>query len=127
MTTHAAPTAHEETVHGTGHAHPGDAQYMLVALFLAALTAIEVGLYYIDMSNSIMIPALVVLMVVKFGTVAAWFMHLRFDSQLFRRLFVSGLILAILVYMAFLTAMQLWGDNTTAEKQGLPAPPVATV
>ena len=120
-------TAHEETVHGAGHAHPGDAQYMLVALFLAVLTAIEVALYYIDMSNSIMIPALVVLMTVKFGTVVAWFMHLRFDSRLFRRLFVSGLILAILVYMAFLTAMQLWGDNTTAEKQSAPAPAVATL
>jgi cytochrome c oxidase subunit IV len=127
MTTHAAPTAHEETVHGAGHAHPGDAQYMLVALFLAVMTAIEVGLYYIDMSNSIMIPTLVVLMIVKFGTVAAWFMHLRFDSRLFRRVFVGGLILAILVYLAFLTAMQLWGDNTTYEKQSLPAAALVTV
>ena len=109
------------------HSHPGDAQYMLVALFLAVMTAIEVGLYYTSLSNSVMIPTLVVLMVVKFGTVAMWFMHLRFDSHMFRRLFVAGLILAILVYMAFLTAMQLWGDNTTAEKQGLPAPAVATV
>ena len=125
MTTHAAPTAHEETVHGTGHAHPGDAQYMLVALFLAVLTAIEVGLYYVDMSNNVLIPILVVLMVVKFGTVVAWFMHLRFDSRLFRRLFVGGLVLAILVYLAFLTAMQLWGDNTTEEPQAL-APAVAT-
>jgi cytochrome c oxidase subunit IV len=66
-------------------------------------------------------------MIVKFGTVAAWFMHLRFDSRLFRRVFVGGLILAILVYLAFLTAMQLWGDNTTYEKQSLPAAALVTV
>lgn len=126
MTTHAAPTAHEETVHGAGHAHPGDGQYMLVALFLAVMTAIEVGLYYTDLANRVMIPTLVVLMVVKFGTVALWFMHLRFDSRLFRRLFLSGLVLAVLVYLAFLTAMQLWGDNTTEERQGSPAPASAT-
>ena len=123
----AAPTAHEETVHGAGHTHPGDGVYMLVALFLAVLTGLEVSLYYIKASNDFTIPALIVLMVIKFGTVALWFMHLRFDNRMFRRLFLGGLILAVLVYLAFLTAMQLWGTNTTAEKQSLPAPAVATI
>src|SRR3712207_8648598 len=35
----------------------------------------------------------------KFAIVAGWFMHLRFDSNLFTRLFVAGLVLAILVYI----------------------------
>ena len=91
-------TAHDETVHGAGHAHPGDGVYMLVALFLAVLTALEVSLYYIKASNDFTIPALVVLMVIKFGTVALWFMHLRFDNRLFRRLFITGLILAMAVF-----------------------------
>jgi cytochrome c oxidase subunit IV len=125
MTTHAAPTAHEETVHGAGHAHPGDAQYIYVALFLAAMTAIEVALYYIDIGGAT-IPTLIVLMIVKFAVVALWFMHLRFDSLLFRRLFVGGLILAILVYLAFLTAMQVFGDDTTSEHPALRAPAVRT-
>ena len=122
MTTHAAPTAHEETVHGAGHVHPSDGRYILIALFLAVMTAIEVGLYYFEIGDAT-IPTLIVLMVVKFWTVAAYFMHLRFDSRMFRRMFVSGLILAILVYLAFLTAMQLFGDDTTSEHpaQGPPA------
>jgi cytochrome c oxidase subunit 4 len=35
---------------------------------------------------------------VKFSLVVLWFMHLRFDSRIFRRLFISGMILAISVY-----------------------------
>ena len=120
MSTHA----HEETVHGAGHAHPGDALYIYVALFLAVMTAIEVALYYVDIGGAT-IPTLIVLMVIKFGAVAGWFMHLKFDSRLFRRLFVSGLVLAILVYLAFLSAMQFFGDDTVSEDQS--APVVSTV
>jgi len=34
----------------------------------------------------------------KFGVVVAYFMHLRFDSPIFRRLFIGGLTLAVVVY-----------------------------
>jgi cytochrome c oxidase subunit 4 len=119
----AAPVAHEETVHGAGHKHPSDRNYIGIALFLAVLTGIEVSTYYLDLGD-VLIPVLMVMMVVKFGVVAGWFMHLKFDSLLFRRLFVSGLVLAILVYMAFLTAMQVFGDNTTQEPVSQ-APPTA--
>ena len=39
-----------------------------------------------------------VMMVFKFFYVAAWFMHLRFDSPLFTKFFVTGLVLATVVY-----------------------------
>lgn len=113
-------TAHEETVHGAGHAHPSDGRYMLIALLLGVITAAEVSLYYIDIGRA-MIPALLVMMVLKFGIVVAYFMHLRFDSLLFRRLFVGGLVLAVLVYMAALTSMQFWGNNTTAVPERAPS------
>ena len=100
-------TAHEETVHGAGHKHPSDANYMIIALILAIITAGEVSLYYIDVGSA-MIPTLLVMMVVKFGIVAAYFMHLRFDSRLFRRLFIAGLVLAVAVYIAALTSLQYW-------------------
>jgi cytochrome c oxidase subunit 4 len=119
----AAPVAHEETVHGAGHKHPSDRNYMGIALFLGVLTALEVATYYVDLGD-VLIPILMVMMVVKFAVVAGWFMHLRFDNALFRRLFVSGLVLAVLVYMAFLTAMQVFGDNTTQEHTSQ-APPAA--
>jgi cytochrome c oxidase subunit 4 len=108
--------AHEETVHGTGHAHPTDRNYVGIALILAVITAAEVAMSYIDVSNAIFIPVLLVMMVAKFFIVVAWFMHLRFDSRLFRRLFVAGLVLAVLVYMGVLSAMQYFGDDTTSER-----------
>jgi cytochrome c oxidase subunit 4 len=116
MTAAAAPTAHEETVHGAGHAHPSDIQYVWVAVFLAAVTGAEVAVSYINsLSNAVYIPVLMVLMVVKFSVVVLWFMHLRFDSRLFRRLFVAGLVLAVCVYLAALTSMQYFGNDTTSE------------
>ena len=106
MTAAAAPTAHEETVHGTGHEHPSDLQYVWVALFLALVTGAEVAMSYIDMATAIYIPVLMVMMIVKFSVVVLWFMHLRFDSRLFRRLFLAGIVLAVAVYLDFATSMQ---------------------
>ena len=96
-------TTHE---HGTvpdepgAHAHPTDGTYIIVALVLAVLTAIEVGLYYLK-GGYTFIP-LLVLMLLKFLIVAAFFMHLRFDSPVFRRLFAMGIAMAIFVYTVVL-------------------------
>jgi cytochrome c oxidase subunit 4 len=109
-------TAHEETVHGAGHKHPTDRDYMVIALILAVITAGEVGLYYIDIGGAL-IPTLLVMMVAKFAIVAGYFMHLKFDSPMFKRFFVAGLVLAVAVYMAALSAMQFFGDDTTSIKQ----------
>jgi hypothetical protein len=35
-------------------------------------------------------------------------MHLKFDSRLFRRLFVAGLALAIFCFTAVLTTFHVW-------------------
>ena len=114
MTT-AAPTAHEETVHGTGHEHPSDWLYVKVAVILAAITAAEVITFYVeDELGSALVPILMVMMVVKFAIVAMWFMHLKFDSRMFTRMFVSGIVLAVAVYVAFLISFQYFGDDTTS-------------
>jgi len=47
-------------------------------------------------------------MAVKFSLVALFFMHLRFDSKLCRRLFVTGIILAIIVYAIALTSLHVF-------------------
>ena len=107
MSAAAAPTAHEETVHGAGHEHPSDLQYVWVAVFLAVVTGAEVAVSYInDLSNAVYIPILMVLMVVKFSVVVLWFMHLRFDSRLYRFMFASGLVVTLGVYLALLA--MLW-------------------
>ena len=113
--TAAAPSAHEETVHGTGHAHPSDWEYVKVAIILAIVTAAEVVMFYVeDDLGSLVAPILLVMMVVKFAVVALWFMHLRQDSLIFRRLFMGGLLLATAVYIATMVSMQFFGDDTTS-------------
>jgi cytochrome c oxidase subunit IV len=115
----AAASAHEETVTGTGHAHPSDRSYVGIALILALITAAEVATFYLeDELGSVLIPALLVMMVVKFAMVAGWFMHLRFDSNLFTSLFVSGIVLAVSVYLAMLAAFEFFSDD------GEPAPAI---
>jgi cytochrome c oxidase subunit IV len=105
--------AHEETVHGTGHAHPSDLQYVYIALALAFITGAEVALPYATDVEGPILVLMLVMMVVKFAAVGMFFMHLRFDSVMFRRFFVTGIILAVVVYMIAAISMQTLGDNTT--------------
>jgi cytochrome c oxidase subunit 4 len=83
--------------------HPQPRQYVTVGIVLAIVTAIEVGIYYVESIRDLLVATLLVLAFVKFFLVVTWFMHLRFDSKLFRRLFVSGLVLALAVFAIVLT------------------------
>ncbi|CAN5462509.1 hypothetical protein BH18ACT1_BH18ACT1_08000 [soil metagenome] len=121
----AGAAAHEETLTGEGHAHPNDRSYVGIALLLAFITAIEVVSFYVEDSlGALVVPALLIMMVVKFAVVAGWFMHLRFDSGLFTRLFLAGLVLATFVYLGVLTSLEFFGDDgqpspiTRIEEQG---------
>jgi cytochrome c oxidase subunit IV len=82
------------------HGHPGPRQYVLIAIVLCVLTAIEVGCYYLegDLNDNLLIAMLWVLAAVKFFLVAAWYMHMRMDAPFFRRTFVTGILLASFVY-----------------------------
>ncbi len=93
---------------GTEHAHPGEGQYIAIALILAVVTAVEVAFSYWDAVEDILAPSLILMSIVKFFFVVAWFMHLRFDSRLFRRLFVAGILLALFCYTAVLTTFGVW-------------------
>ncbi len=78
--------------------HPSPRKYVNVAIILAIVTAAEVAVYYVTALGDLLVPILAVMAFVKFVMVAAYFMHLRFDSHIFRRLFVTGLILAFFVF-----------------------------
>lgn len=92
-----------EGQHSGEHAHPGPAEYIKVAIILAIATALEVALYYLEfLPDGLIVGLLMFFMVVKFALVVLWFMHLRFDSPLFRRLFVTGIILSMAVYTVVL-------------------------
>jgi cytochrome c oxidase subunit 4 len=83
---------------GEHGAHPTDQQYMLIALVLAAITAVEVGISYIKGLGDASAPLLLILAAVKFAMVVAFFMHLKFDNRVLRRIFVTGFVLAIIIY-----------------------------
>ena len=98
-----ATDTHEHQHEDEAHAHPSEREYVAVALVLAAITAAEVALYYItSLPDPVVIGLLCAMGLVKFTIVALWFMHLRFDSLIFRRFFVTGIFLAIGVYGIFL-------------------------
>lgn len=88
-------------------AHPDDGLYVRVAAILAAVTAIEVGLYYTDLSGIALVSILIGLAAIKFGMVVAYFMHLRFDARLLRRLFVTGVVLAGFVFSVALFTLDI--------------------
>ena len=118
----AAETAAEETheEHGPDDDHEAhehgltDWGYIKVALLLAVLTAAEVLIYFAP-PGPLEVPLLLILMVVKFEIVVAYFMHLRFDNKIFTWLFVVGLVLAIAVYAAMGTSMLFWTDPAGCE------------
>lgn len=103
------PATHETATHE--HAHPSDWQYIKIALLLAVLTALEVFTYFEsvhNLSDAVLYVVLTVLMVLKFVYVVAWFMHLKFDSMIFRRVFQVGIVMALAVYLIMLTAFEIW-------------------
>ena len=55
---------------------------------------------------------LITLMTIKFLTVVAYFMHLKFDAPILRKAFYAGLILALLVYLVALSTFHFWGGAT---------------
>ena len=94
------------------HGHPSDRDYLIVAAILAVITAFEVGTYFIeDASTTLLVVALFPMMIAKFAIVCGWFMHLKYDNPIFRRVFVFGLVLAVVVYCIALTAMNFWSDS----------------
>jgi cytochrome c oxidase subunit 4 len=90
------------------HTHPSDGTYIKVALILGFITGAEVATYYVDVSTELLLALLMPMMIAKFAIVAAFFMHLRFDSKLFRYFFITGLTFATVCYLIVLTTFHAW-------------------
>ncbi len=95
-----------------GHDHPSEKTYVKIAVILAVLTAAEVATYPAeDALGSLVIPILLVLMTVKFYYVAAFFMHLKFDSRMFSGMFIAGLATAVICYVVVLSTFEFFSPN----------------
>ena len=84
-----------------------DKQNFKIFVILLILTGIEIGLSYTSLESKKAAFALPMLSLagIKFVIVAGYFMHLKFDSPLMRRLFILGAVLAGFCYSAVLTAI----------------------
>ena len=112
--THASTTDADEVVsqleHDDLHSHEiSDKNYVLIALLLAVLTAMEVAVTEIsDFPESLLVPALLLMMAVKFFVVVSYFMHLKHDAALFKFGFYIGLAGAVVLYSVMLTTFHFF-------------------
>lgn len=100
----------EHAAHGDAHEPKPNSFYIKVAAVLAFVTGVEVALYYASIGKLFM-PALLILMAIKFLTVVSLFMHLKYDNKMFSMLFYSGLILAVLVYLGALMTFRFFDGS----------------
>jgi cytochrome c oxidase subunit 4 len=89
--------------------HPSPVQYVVIALILVVLTSAEVSLFYLEgtIPNAAITPLLIVFAALKFGLVAAWYMHLRTDKAIFTRFFVLGIVAAIVLFLIVLSSLEV--------------------
>ena len=76
-------------------------------MVLAVITAVEIAVSYMegDIPDGLIVVLLLAMMVMKFFLVASWFMHLRTDQPVFKRLFILGAIAAPLLYLIVLATL----------------------
>jgi cytochrome c oxidase subunit 4 len=94
----ALDTAHEP------REHPTWSTYWKVGLVLTVITVLEVWAYYIPafVASKLFVPSLLIMSAAKFTIVVLFYMHLRYDSRLFRALFTGPLVVAMVTIFALL-------------------------
>ena len=85
-----------------GHGSP-----VFYAFVLAVITLIEFLVFYVESLGVLLIPIMLILSLMKFVIVVAFFMHLRFDNKIFTILFVSGFALAVVIGIALLILLAI--------------------
>jgi cytochrome c oxidase subunit IV len=100
--THAHADAAGHEVAHSEHGHPTWKTYVVIGAILTVITAIEVAIFYIPALAGIIVPALLILSTAKFLIVVLFYMHLKFDSPVFGRMFFAPLFLAMLVVLGLI-------------------------
>jgi len=107
-----------EVLDGAVEEYSRDRLYVLVALILTVITAVEVATYYLAdfplFKEPFLIPTLLFLAAIKFFLVAYIFMHLKFDRKILTTAFYAGIALALFLYIAVLTIFRYWTPADSA-------------
>lgn len=69
-------------------------QFFNLAIFLAALTGVEIIAIFLPFARPILLTFLIACSVVKFFGVILWFMHLIYDNLMLFWVFLAGLVIA---------------------------------
>jgi caa(3)-type oxidase subunit IV len=112
--------------HSAHDDHPSDLIYWKVFGALLVLTALEVSTYWWPEEwHKVTAVLLIIMMAIKFVTVALYFMHLKNDALILKRVFFAGLVLAFGVYFAALGALTFFKDSGTGSdgRHGFNDPP----
>ena len=106
----AIPSSELAMLPGEIHSHPSPFQYVMIAVVLCVITGLEVGMYYLTDSipRGLYVTILLVMALTKFVTVTSWYMHLRSDRPIFRRLFIVGSIGAVVLYTIVLATLHVF-------------------
>jgi cytochrome c oxidase subunit 4 len=103
-----APGHGEAGAHGS-EPHASNKTYVLIAVVLAVITAVEVMVFYIEALAPLLIPILITLSATKFFLVVSFFMHLKYDGKMLRGLFIGPLAVAAAIILGM---MALFGVFT---------------
>ncbi len=93
------------------HAEPN---YMGVFYWLAALTAIEVGVTFLPLTKLAIGAILVALAFTKAGLVALYFMHLKFERRTLLLVAVTPVILCVFLMFMLIPDRVLRSDGSTS-------------
>jgi cytochrome c oxidase subunit 4 len=106
-----------EIVHDQ-HTHPGWRFYAVIGVLLLVFTALEVVGYIGETRNwyssGVAAAIILVLSAVKFFSVVAYYMHLKFDNKLFTGIFVFPALLGTLVIGGMILLFHVLHGGSTA-------------
>jgi cytochrome c oxidase subunit 4 len=89
------------------HEHPGYMTYVIIAVVLTVITALEVAVFYIPALGSVLVPVLLLLSGAKFVLVVMFYMHLKMDSSVFTTVFAAPLALALFLVAALVVLFKV--------------------
>ena len=82
--------------------HPSARRYVVIGVTLGVITAIEVGLFYVEATAALIVWLLLLSSLAKFLLVVGFFMHLRFDDRRFALLFFAPLVIMVSLAVALM-------------------------
>jgi cytochrome c oxidase subunit 4 len=84
-----------------GHGgHPTVGEYVIIGIVLAAITTVEVALFYVEgIQHNLLIVMLMALSALKFMLVVGFFMHLKSDAKVLSVFFFGAFALAFALFI----------------------------